>query len=58
MSLSLAGLLDSRLLVLQLGGAAKEAIYRQALGKAPEDGEVYFELRREERPIDPARWLQ
>jgi septal ring factor EnvC (AmiA/AmiB activator) len=30
----------------------------QALGKAPEDGEVYFELRREERPVDPARWLQ
>lgn len=30
----------------------------QALGKASEDGEVYFELRREDRPVDPARWLQ
>jgi septal ring factor EnvC (AmiA/AmiB activator) len=30
----------------------------QALGKAAEDGEVYFELRREERPVDPGRWLQ
>lgn len=30
----------------------------QALGKADEEGEVYFELRREERPIDPERWLQ
>ncbi|CAN5436172.1 murein hydrolase activator EnvC [soil metagenome] len=30
----------------------------QALGKADEDGEVYFELRREERPVDPAEWLQ
>ncbi|CAN5126751.1 murein hydrolase activator EnvC [soil metagenome] len=30
----------------------------QALGKAAEDGEVYFELRREERPVDPAQWLQ
>jgi septal ring factor EnvC (AmiA/AmiB activator) len=30
----------------------------QSLGKAPDDGEVYFELRREERPVDPARWLQ
>lgn len=30
----------------------------QALGKAAEDGEVYFELRREDRPVDPARWLQ
>ncbi len=30
----------------------------QALGKAAEDGEVYFELRREDRPVDPAQWLQ
>ena len=30
----------------------------QSLGKAPDDGDVYFELRREERPVDPARYLQ
>lgn len=29
----------------------------QALGKTGEDGEVYFELRRAERPIDPEPWL-
>lgn len=30
----------------------------QALGRTGEDGEAYFELRRDERPIDPAPWLQ
>lgn len=30
----------------------------QAIGQTGEDGEVYFELRRAERPIDPAPWLQ
>ena len=30
----------------------------QGLGKAATDGEVYFELRREDRPVDPGRWLQ
>ena len=30
----------------------------QSLGKTGEDGEVYFELRRSERPIDPEPWLQ
>ena len=30
----------------------------QALGRAGEDGEVAFELRRDERPIDPAPWLR
>lgn len=29
----------------------------QPLGKTGEDGEVYFELRRLERPIDPEPWL-
>lgn len=29
----------------------------QALGRTAADGEVYFELRRDERPIDPAPWL-
>ena len=29
----------------------------QPLGKTGEDGEVYFELRRAERPIDPEPWL-
>jgi septal ring factor EnvC (AmiA/AmiB activator) len=30
----------------------------QALGRSGEDGEVYFSLRRDERPVDPAPWLQ
>ena len=30
----------------------------QALGRTGADGEVYFELRREERPVDPAPWLR
>ena len=30
----------------------------QALGRSGRDGEVYFELRRDERPIDPRPWLQ
>jgi len=30
----------------------------QTLGRAAEDGEVYFELRRDERPVDPAPWLR
>ena len=28
------------------------------LGSAPRGADVYFELRRDERPVDPARWLQ
>lgn len=28
-----------------------------ALGRSAPDGEIYFELRRDERPIDPAPWL-
>lgn len=30
----------------------------QALGRTGADGEVYFELRRDERPIDPGPWLR
>ncbi len=30
----------------------------QSLGRAGEDGETAFELRRDERPIDPAPWLR
>ncbi|HYD26570.1 murein hydrolase activator EnvC family protein [Brevundimonas sp.] len=30
----------------------------QALGRAAPDGEIAFELRREERPVDPAPWLR
>lgn len=29
----------------------------QTLGRSAADGEVYFELRRDERPVDPAPWL-
>lgn len=29
----------------------------QALGRSAPDGEIYFELRRDERPIDPGPWL-
>ncbi|MFJ6025240.1 murein hydrolase activator EnvC family protein [Brevundimonas sp. NPDC092305] len=31
---------------------------RQALGRAASDGEIYFELRRDERPIDPGPFLR
>ena len=30
----------------------------QTLGRSGPDGELYFELRRDERPIDPAPWLE
>lgn len=30
----------------------------QALGRTGPDGEVYLELRRDDRPIDPAPWLR
>lgn len=30
----------------------------QALGRSSEGGEVYFELRRDERPVDPGPWLR
>lgn len=30
----------------------------QTLGRSGPDGELYFELRRDERPIDPGAWLE
>jgi septal ring factor EnvC (AmiA/AmiB activator) len=30
----------------------------QTLGRTSADGEVAFELRRDERPIDPGPWLR
>ncbi len=30
----------------------------QPLGRSAADGELYFELRRDERPIDPGPWLE
>lgn len=30
----------------------------QTLGRSGPDGDVYFELRRDERPIDPSPWLR
>ena len=30
----------------------------QTLGRSGADGDIYFELRRDERPIDPGPWLQ
>ena len=30
----------------------------QTLGRSADDGEVYFELRRDERPVDPGPWLE
>lgn len=30
----------------------------QTLGRSGPDGDIYFELRRDERPIDPAPWLR
>ena len=37
------------------GGRVAEG---QSLGRSAPDGELYFELRRDERPVDPAPWLQ
>ena len=53
MSLSLKGLLESSLLILQIGGAAKEAVYRTALGEGPvEDMPVRALLRQDAVPIE------
>jgi septal ring factor EnvC (AmiA/AmiB activator) len=30
----------------------------QSLGRSAADGELYFELRRDERPVDPGPWLE
>jgi murein hydrolase activator len=40
---------------VELGARVAEG---QTLGRAGADGEIYFELRRDERPIDPAPWLR
>ena len=53
LTLSLAGLLRSRLLVLQLQGAAKEAVYRAAIGEgAVADMPVRAVLRQEHVPVE------
>lgn len=53
MSLSLSGLLDSRLLLLQIGGEAKEAVYRQALREGPvEEMPVRAVLRQSRVPVE------
>jgi len=53
LSLSLAGLLRSRALLLQIGGAAKEAVYREALGDGPvEDMPIRAVLRQDEVPVE------
>jgi septal ring factor EnvC (AmiA/AmiB activator) len=40
---------------VEAGGRVSDG---QAVGRSAEDGEVYFELRRDERPVDPAPWLR
>jgi 6-phosphogluconolactonase len=53
MSLSLAGLLDSRLLILQIGGGAKEKVYRAALGPGPVEAmPVRAVLRQDRVPLE------
>lgn len=53
MSLSLHGLLRSRALFLPIGGAAKERVYRAALGDGPtEDMPVRAVLRQRAVPLD------
>jgi len=56
MSLTLKGLLRTRLLILQLGGEAKQAVYRQALGDGPVEAmPVRAVLRQDEVPVEV--WL-
>ena len=45
--------LDS--LSVEAGGQVSEG---QALGRSGDDGEIYFELRRDDRAVDPTPWLQ
>lgn len=53
MSLSARGLLESRVLILQIGGAAKEAVYRCALTDGPvEDMPVRTVLRQDNVPVE------
>jgi 6-phosphogluconolactonase len=56
MTLTLTALLRSHLLILQLGGAAKRAVYREALGEdAVEQMPVRAVLRQERVPVEV--WL-
>jgi len=53
MSLSLAGLLNSRLLVLQIAGRAKESVYRVALADGPvEEMPIRAVLRQRRVPVE------
>ncbi|SCW66032.1 6-phosphogluconolactonase [Sphingobium faniae] len=53
MSLSAKGLLESRVLILQIGGAAKEAVYRHALAEGPvEDMPIRVALRQDKVPVE------
>ena len=53
LSLSLAGLLDSRLIAIQIGGAAKEAVYREALGAGPAEAmPIRAVLRQTRVPVE------
>jgi len=53
MSLTAAGLLNSRLLILQIGGAAKQAVYRAALSPGPvEEMPVRVALHQEQVPVE------
>ncbi|MBH1992459.1 MAG: 6-phosphogluconolactonase [Sphingomonadaceae bacterium] len=53
MSLSARGLLESRVLILQIGGAAKEAVYRAALAQGPvEDMPIRAILRQTKVPVE------
>ena len=42
-------------LSVQVGDTVSDG---QVLGRSGPDGELYFELRRDERPIDPGPWLR
>lgn len=53
LSLSVAGLLRSRALLLQIGGAAKEAVYREALGSGSVEAmPIRAVLRQDEVPVE------
>ncbi len=53
LSLSLRAILNSRLILLQIGGAAKEAVYRKALAGGPvEDMPVRAALLQDEVPVE------
>lgn len=53
MSLSLRAILHSRHIVLQIGGAAKEAVFRAALGEGPVEAmPIRAVLRSDTTPVD------